>query len=98
MSLTAHVYSPWLVTAGKRWWDALSPEERDAVEQSARAARDFERRDSRASTQKALEFLKEQGMKVVTFDPQDAERLRASVQASALYSAYRMQLERIRAG
>jgi tripartite ATP-independent transporter DctP family solute receptor len=78
LSITRHVYSPWIVLASKSWWDGLSADEKKAVEQSAIASRDFERKDSRQAGAKALEFLKEKGMQVTTLSDKELDRMQAT--------------------
>ena len=36
LSVTNHVYSPWIVTASKRWWDGLSETEQGIIMAAAR--------------------------------------------------------------
>jgi tripartite ATP-independent transporter DctP family solute receptor len=76
LSLTKHVYSPWIVLASKKWWDKLSADEKKAVQESAEAARDFERKDSRAAAEKALAYLKSKGMQVTVVDDKEIARMR----------------------
>lgn len=76
LSLTKHVYSPWIVMASKKWWDGLSADERKAILESAAAARDFERKDSRDTTNKAIEFLKKKGMIVTVVSDKELVRMR----------------------
>ncbi len=76
LSLTKHVYSPWIVLASKKWWDKLSADEKKAVQESAEAARDFERKDSRAAAEKALDYLKSKGMQVTVVDDKEIARMR----------------------
>jgi tripartite ATP-independent transporter DctP family solute receptor len=76
LSLTKHVYSPWIVLASKKWWDKLSAAEKQAVQQSAEAARDFERKDSRAAAEKALAYLKTKGMQVTVIEDKEIARMR----------------------
>ncbi len=75
LSLTKHVYSPWIVLVSKKWWEALNADERKAVQESAAAARDFERKDSRALSEKAIEFLKQKGMQVTVVSDKEIERM-----------------------
>jgi tripartite ATP-independent transporter DctP family solute receptor len=77
LSLTKHVYSPWIVLASKKWWDKLSADEQKALQASAEASRDFERKDSRAAAAKALVFLKQMGMQVTVLDDKEIVRMRA---------------------
>ena len=47
LSVTNHVYSPWIMLASKKWWDQLSKAEQKVLLDAARASREFERRDTR---------------------------------------------------
>ncbi|WP_409991865.1 TRAP transporter substrate-binding protein [Plasticicumulans sp.] len=79
LSLTRHVYSPWILLVSRLWWDKLSEDERALLREAAVAARDFERRDSRAEAGQALAQLQAQGMLVNTPSTAELERLRAAV-------------------
>lgn len=76
LTVTNHVYSPWIVTASKRWWDGLSPTEQDIIMQAAVKARDFERQDTRTEAAKALAQLKDNGMQVNQIDDGEIQRMR----------------------
>lgn len=78
LSMTKHVYSPWIVLASKKWWDKLSVDEQKALQSSAEVARDFERKDSRASSGKAIEFLKKKGMQINVVSDKELGRMRES--------------------
>lgn len=79
LSLTRHVYSPWILLVSRLWWDKLSGDEQALLRKAAVAARDFERRDSRAEAGQALAQLQAQGMLVNTPSTAELERLRAAV-------------------
>ena len=76
LSITKHVYSPWIVLASKKWWDGLSADERRVIQESAVASRDFERKDSRAASIKAIETLKAKGMQVNVVPDSELARMR----------------------
>ncbi|WP_151636551.1 TRAP transporter substrate-binding protein [Noviherbaspirillum aerium] len=76
LSLTKHVYSPWIVLASKKWWDGLSADEKKAIQESAAASRDYERKDSREAAVKAVDFLKEKGMQVTVVSDAELTRMR----------------------
>ncbi|WP_339490737.1 TRAP transporter substrate-binding protein [Pseudomonas sp. EL_65y_Pfl2_R95] len=76
LTITNHVYSPWIVLASKRWWDGLSKTEQDIIMQAAVKARDSERQDTRAEAAKALAQLKENGMQINEISPAEVERMR----------------------
>ena len=76
LSVTNHVYSPWIVTASKRWWDGLSKTEQDIIMKAAKTARDSEREDTRAEAREALAKIKQQGMEVNKVSPEEIQRMR----------------------
>ncbi len=76
LSVTNHVYSPWIMTASKKWWDQLSKDEKKVLQDAAIASREFERKDTRAEAAKAVAALKEKGMVVNELTPQEVGRMR----------------------
>ena len=81
LSVTNHVYSPWIVTVSKKWWDTLSPAERKVLQDAAIKSRDFERQDTRAEATKALDQLKTKGMQVNLLSPAEIDRMRGKLEA-----------------
>ncbi|MGA0582594.1 MAG: TRAP transporter substrate-binding protein [Castellaniella sp.] len=106
LSITNHVYSPWIVTASKKWWDGLSADERDVLLKAAAVSRDFERKDTRAEADKALAQLKADGMQVNTVSPEAVQKMRETIApvnaqieksvGSDLWNAVQTQLKEIR--
>ena len=84
LSITKHVYSPWIVLASKKWWDGLNADEKKAVQESAIASRDFERKDSRAEGARALDDLKKKGMQVTVLSDAALDRMRAAARPAVL--------------
>jgi tripartite ATP-independent transporter DctP family solute receptor len=76
LSVTNHVYSPWIVTVSKRFWDGLSKDEQKVLMDAARKSRDFERKDTRDEAAKALAELKAKGMVVNELTPAETARMR----------------------
>ena len=76
LSITNHVYSPWIVLVSKKWWDQLSKDEQKVLADAARTSRDFERKDTRDEAGKALADLKSKGMQVNELSPAEAGRMR----------------------
>ena len=76
LTVTNHVYSPWIVTVSKKWWDGLSKDEQKVLADAAKKSRDFERQDTRAEAAKALADLKAKGMQVQELSPAEANRMR----------------------
>ncbi|MCD2514427.1 TRAP transporter substrate-binding protein [Comamonas endophytica] len=76
LTVTNHVYSPWIVTVSKKWWDGLSKAEQKVLMDAAKTARDFERKDTRDEAAKALADLKSKGMQVNELPAAEATRMR----------------------
>jgi tripartite ATP-independent transporter DctP family solute receptor len=76
LTVTNHVYSPWLVSVSKKWWDGLSKDEQKVLMDAAKKARDFERKDTRDEAAKALADLKTKGMQVNELSAAEAGRMR----------------------
>jgi tripartite ATP-independent transporter DctP family solute receptor len=80
LTVTNHVYSPWLVMVSKSWWDGLSADEQKVLMEAALASRDFQRADNRAASSSALEELQANGMEVVVMPEDEIAKLRAAAQ------------------
>jgi tripartite ATP-independent transporter DctP family solute receptor len=76
LTVTNHVYSPWIVLVSKKYWDGLSAAEKKVLMDAARKSRDFERKDTREEAAKALAELKAKGMQVNELSPAEAARMR----------------------
>ena len=76
LTVTNHVYSPWIVLVSKKWWDGLSKDERNVLLTAAKTSRDFERKDTRAEAAKALDDLRGKGMQVNVLPAPEAARMR----------------------
>jgi tripartite ATP-independent transporter DctP family solute receptor len=108
MTVTNHVYSPWIVTVSKKWWDQLSKDEQKVLMDAARVSRDFERKDTRDEAAKAMADLKAKGMVINELSPAESARMRdkltkvyASVATDVgmdLWNETQTELKRIRAG
>ncbi|MCM5679686.1 TRAP transporter substrate-binding protein [Schlegelella sp. S2-27] len=79
LTVTNHVYSPWIVLVSKKWWDGLSKDERDVLANAAKKSRDFERKDTREEAAKALAELKAKGMQVNELSAAEANRMRSKL-------------------
>ena len=81
LTVTNHVYSPWIITVSKKWWDGLSKDEQKVLADAAKKSRDFERQDTRAEAAKALGDLKAKGMMVNELPAAEAGRMREKLGA-----------------
>ncbi|MCM2339862.1 TRAP transporter substrate-binding protein [Rhodoferax sp.] len=108
MTVTNHVYSPWIVTASKKWWGQLSKDEQKVLMDAARVSRDFERKDTRDEAAKAMADLKTKGMMINELSPAESARMRdkltkvyATVAADVgmdLWNEAQAELKKIRGG
>jgi TRAP-type C4-dicarboxylate transport system substrate-binding protein len=76
LSVTNHVYSPWIVLVSKKWWDQLSKAEQKVLLDAAKVSREFERKDTRAEAGRALSDLKAKGMQINELSPAESARMR----------------------
>ncbi len=76
LTVTNHVYSPWIVLVSKKFWDGLSAAERKVLLEAAAKSRDFERKDTRDEAAKALADLKGKGMQINELPAAEAGRMR----------------------
>ena len=76
LSVTNHVYSPWIVLVSKKWWDQLSKDEQKVLRDAAMASRDAERIDTRNEGARALADLKAKGMQINELPAGEAARMR----------------------
>jgi TRAP-type transport system periplasmic protein len=74
LTVTNHVYSPWIMLVSKKWWDTLSKDEQKVLMDAAKVSRDFERKDTRDEAGKAVADLKAKGMLVNELPPAEAAR------------------------
>ena len=81
LTVTNHVYSPWIVTVSKKWWDTLTPAEKKVLQDAAVKSREFERKDTREEATKALAELKSKGMQINELPAAEANRMREKLAA-----------------
>jgi TRAP-type C4-dicarboxylate transport system substrate-binding protein len=76
VSVTNHVYSPWIVMVRKKYWDGLSKDEQKVLMDAAKASREFERKDTREEASKTVAEFKAKGMLVNDVSPVEVGRMR----------------------
>lgn len=81
LSLTGHVYTPFVLLASKKWFDALPAADKALVMEAAQETAAFQRKLSRdAADNIANVLLVKAGMKVNTPTPEERARMREKVQ------------------
>ena len=81
LTVTNHVYSPWIIMASKKFWDGLSAAEKKVLMDAAVKSREFERKDTREEGAKALADLKAKGMQINELSATEAGRMREKLGA-----------------
>lgn len=106
LSLTRHVYTPFVFLISKKTWDGLSDEQQTIIKDAAIEAGEYQRKANRKANEEALEKLKEEGMKVNEFSKDEKEKIKELIQpvidkyskkfGEDLYQQMTEQLEKIR--
>lgn len=79
LTISNHVYTPFVLLASKRWWDSLTADERDVISQAAKTAQAYQRKISREADSEALQFIKDHGVEVSRFSPEEKEKIRTTL-------------------
>lgn len=79
LSLTNHVYTPYIVLFSKQIWDGLSEETQTIIREAAIEAGQYQRQLNREEDQASLEYLKEQGMTVTELSDEERAKLQELV-------------------
>ena len=76
LAITNHQYNPQSIIISKKFWDALTNDERKILQDAALEAGKYERQVSREQAGKALDDLKKHGMQVSEFSPAEMAKFR----------------------
>jgi TRAP-type transport system periplasmic protein len=80
LTVTNHVYTPVALTASRKFWSSLSPEQQQAVQKVAEDTRTFQRAEELRQGGEVLAQLKAKGMGVVEMPAAELDKIRAAVQ------------------
>jgi len=80
LSLTEHVYTPFVFLVSKSFWDRLSPEDQQLIREAAIEAGKYERELNRKANAEDLEELKKQGIKINEVSPEEREKMKQIIQ------------------
>lgn len=64
LSITNHLYAPFVFLVSKKYWDQLSDEEKKIIQDAVAESTKFQRETNRSMAKKTLENLKSKGMQV----------------------------------
>lgn len=83
LSLTGHVYSPFIVIGSKKWFDKLSDADKVAVKAAGVESCKYQRQMQREQAVQLMQSLKSKGMQVNELAPAEIARLRTAVKPVA---------------
>jgi tripartite ATP-independent transporter DctP family solute receptor len=108
MTLSGHVYSPLIFAVSKKYWDSLSPADKQLMTTAAANATAFQRKTTAAEAGSALQGMKDKGMQVTQFSAADLQAIRDRVPAAIaphlekigpeFMTLVRSEIARVRAG
>ncbi|GCL74017.1 MULTISPECIES: TRAP transporter substrate-binding protein [Paenibacillus] len=79
LSLTNHVYTPFVFLVSKKFWDGLTPDEQKILQEASIEAGKFQREKNREQNKQSLENLKSKGIEVNEVKPEDREKMQEIV-------------------
>jgi len=79
LTITNHVYTPVALVASAKFWNALTPDQRKAVEAAAASTRTFQRAEEIKQAGEVMDELKAKGMSVTTMSPAELENIRVAI-------------------
>lgn len=80
LTISNHVYTPFVLLASKKWWDQLSDDEKNIIKTAAKDAQQYQRKISREANVEALAYLKDQGVEVSQFSTEEKEAIREKLE------------------
>lgn len=79
LSLTGHIYTPYIVLASKKWFDKLSDADKTIVRQAAVEAAAYQRKVNRDQAAMLVGEMKKHGLQVTEVAPAEIARMRDKV-------------------
>jgi tripartite ATP-independent transporter DctP family solute receptor len=79
LTISRHVYTPFVVLAGKKWWDGLSADEQKVMQDVGNRTREYQRKVSRDMVEQSLQELRAKGMQVNELSPAEMAKVRERV-------------------
>jgi tripartite ATP-independent transporter DctP family solute receptor len=80
IALTQHVYDPLILIFSRPIWDKMSPAQRQTISEAAVDASHAQRQATREREAKLIVDLKQKGVSITEFSPQEMTRMRAKLE------------------
>ncbi|MCM3790536.1 TRAP transporter substrate-binding protein [Domibacillus indicus] len=79
LSMTNHVYTPFIFMASEKFWNELSEDERTIIQEAVIESGKYQREQNLEQNKASLEKLKELGMKVNEFSDEEKEKVKEAI-------------------
>lgn len=79
LSATKHIYGPGVILVGRKFWDQLGADEKEALQSACVEARDYQRNVSREANIRYTAELRKQGMAINEIAPEERARMQEKV-------------------
>ncbi len=79
-TLTNHVYSAWVFMTSQKFWDESTAEEKEAIMEAAKIARDYGRTLGRQANEELAGELEKNGMEIVKLSPEEHKKFQKKAQ------------------
>jgi tripartite ATP-independent transporter DctP family solute receptor len=79
LSMTGHMYTPYIVLASKKWFDKLSDADKSAVQEAAAEAVTYQRQVNREANEKLKAQMVKNGLQVTDVAATEVNRMREKV-------------------
>lgn len=80
LTISNHVYTPFVLLASKRWWDGLTADEQGVIKQAAKTSQAYQRKISREADSESLKFIEDHGVKVARLSTEEKEKIRTTLE------------------
>lgn len=85
ISLTEHVYTPYCVVMNPKKYDALTKQQKDAVDRAMKEATAYQIQVSQEEEQKAIESMKEYGCEIITLTNEEKQAFQKIVEENEIF-------------
>jgi TRAP-type transport system periplasmic protein len=79
MTVTHHVYTPFVFLVSKIWWDQLTPDQQQSLKKAEKEAGDYQRQINREEAKTDVEAIKQKGVAVNTLTDDARKEMEAKV-------------------
>ncbi len=79
LTVSRHLYNPYIVLISKKFWDTLNADEQKLFQAVSNEARDYQRKVSRDQDGENRKKLKELGMQITELSPAELAKIKAAV-------------------